>query len=169
MLAGFTFEPTHYLLWLISSIYIVVAPVLLLAFAFYLMKLMLANLGIMLFIEKAFYMSKGMFEDYERFLNDHEKKLLSSRLNNDSSHITKWLLRFALFVMGMITCVPFFAASAMTVATMHAPAIIAYNMLVVGTIIPLIITTLLCEAIIYIGAKVKKSALRIRTIDKNLY
>ena len=167
MLAGFAFDQSHQILWIVSSIYITTAPALILLGIFYLVKQMLSNLGLLFCIEKSIYKAVGRFEAFKEFIGARENNFLLKNFSDKCSHFVKWTLRSILFVIGIITCVPFFAASAMTVATMPAPAIIAYNMLIIGTIIPLLFTTLLCEMIIYSARRLKRTLRRVEVINPN--
>jgi len=168
MLAGFSSNRAYDVLGIFSSIYITSTPVVILLGLFYLLKLMFGNLGLISLIEKSIYRAVGRIEGYQEFAGERENKFMLKNFSENYSHFAKWTLRSILFVVGITTCVPFFTASAMTVATMPAPTIIAFNMLILGTIIPLLLSTLLCEAIIYSIYRVKKTITRVEVVNSCL-
>lgn len=166
MLTGFVYDAKHYILWFISSLYILIAPAFVVTFIFYLIKLIIENLGVFLYVEKAIYKHKNMLMVYEDFLNEKEKQLLSKKLKDHSAHFVRWLIRSVLYTIGALTCLPFLTASAMTAANMHAPTLIIYNMLIVGTVFPLLVMILFCEAILYIVGKINSKPAQIRVINR---
>jgi hypothetical protein len=167
MLAGIKYESSHYFLDLFASFYITVAPVFLVTFIFYLLKLIVENLGVLVFIERAIYEHKKMLNEYEEFLGDREKQLLFKKLKDRSAHLIKWLLRSILYTIGVLACLPFIMASAMYAASIHAPTLIIYNVFIVGTLFPLIVAILFCEAMICIVGKIKNKAAK-KAISSNL-
>jgi hypothetical protein len=137
------------LMRVLCAIYVIGAPILLSVLVFYLLKIMFENIGLLVFIEHILYRLQGRHESYRAFLYMCETDSTQAK-SQDNRHAAKWSFRMILFLLGIISCVPSGAISLMSVSTMHAPTIVAYNALVVGSIMPLLFTTILCEMIICI-------------------